>query len=136
MFLRMVGEYLVTNNFSFLSKIFKRHHLQALTFSQTILTFKNPQERILLKTLREKAKMLVTSIFSFSNNVFYPIKDRNDHLGFICSVVCKCFQFGNVQIFVVWFSWSSGKEVNKTGLYGKRLKKVSVQMNHNLKQNR
>ena len=46
--------------------------------------------------------MLVTSIFSFSQNVFYSIKDRNYHLSKIYSVVCKCFQFGQGQIFVVW----------------------------------
>ena len=39
--------------------------------------FKGPQEKSLLKTLCEKKKMLVTSIFSFSHNVFYPIRDRN-----------------------------------------------------------
>ena len=31
----------------------------------------------LLKTLWEKKNMLVTSIFSFSHNVFYAIKDKN-----------------------------------------------------------
>ena len=46
--------------------------------------------------------MLVTSIFSFSHNVFYPIKDRNYHSCYIYSVVCKCFQFGRGKIFVVW----------------------------------
>ena len=33
-----------------------------------------------MKTLREKEKMLVTSIFSFSLNVLYPTKERNNHL--------------------------------------------------------
>ena len=46
--------------------------------------------------------MLITSIFSFSHNVFYSIKDRNYHLYYIYFVVCKCFQFGQGQIFVVW----------------------------------
>ena len=36
--------------------------------------FKRPCIRSLLKTLWEKEKMLVTSIFSFSHNVFYPSK--------------------------------------------------------------
>ena len=44
--------------------------------------------------------MLVTSIFSFSHNVFYPIKGRNYHLCYIY-FVCKCFQFGQSQIFVI-----------------------------------
>ena len=56
----------------------------------------------LLKTLWEKKKMLVTSIFSFSHIVFYSIKDRNDHLCYIYFVVCKCFQFGQGQNFVNW----------------------------------
>ena len=33
-------------------------------------------DRRLLKTLCEKEKMLVTSIFSFSHSVFYPVKDK------------------------------------------------------------
>ena len=40
----------------------------------TILTFNDPQERRLLKTLWDKEKMLVTSIFSFSHNIFYISK--------------------------------------------------------------
>ena len=38
------------------------------------MTFNDPHVRSLLKTLWEKEKMLVTSIFSFSHNVFYPSK--------------------------------------------------------------
>ena len=34
----------------------------------------------LLKTLWEKEKMLVTSIFSFSHNVYYAMIDRNQEL--------------------------------------------------------
>ena len=59
--------------------------------------FQQPQERSLLKTSWEKEKMLVTSIFSFFYNVFYPIKDRNYHLSYIYFVVCKCFQFSYIQ---------------------------------------
>ena len=43
---------------------------QTKTISEALEEKKN-----LLKTLLENEKMLVTSIFSFSNNVFYPIKD-------------------------------------------------------------
>ena len=43
--------------------------------------------------------MLVTSISPFSHNVFYTIKDRNYHLCYIYFVVCKCFEFGQGQIF-------------------------------------
>ena len=56
----------------------------------------------LLKTLWEKEKMLVTSIFSFSNSVFYSIKEINHQLSNTEFTVCKCFQFGNVQNSVVW----------------------------------
>ena len=56
----------------------------------------------LLKTLWEKEKKLVTSIFSFSHGVFYSIKEINHHLSNTEFVVCKCFQFGNVQNSVVW----------------------------------
>ena len=41
----------------------------SLTLHHTIPTSNNPQGRRLWKTLREKQKMLVTSIFSFSHNV-------------------------------------------------------------------
>ena len=51
-----------------------------------------PCERILLKTFRKKEKMLVTSIFSFFHNVFYPIKERNQHFSYIEFVACSCFQ--------------------------------------------
>ena len=46
-----------------------------LTLYHIIPTFNDPDK--LLKTLQEKEKMLVTSIFSFSHNVNYPIQDRN-----------------------------------------------------------
>ena len=41
--------------------------------------------------------MLVTSIFSFSHNVLYSIKNRNHYF-----VICNCFQFGLVKNFAVW----------------------------------
>ena len=45
-----------------------------------IPTFNNPRERRLWKTLREMEKLLVTSIFSFSPNISYSIKEANHHL--------------------------------------------------------
>ena len=45
--------------------------------------FYAPGEKTLLKTLRVKEKMLVTSIFSFSHNVFYPSQNK-----FQFSVTC------------------------------------------------
>ena len=52
--------------------------------------------RSLLKTLWEKEKMLVTSIFSFSHNVFYPSLNKFQFFSYIYFVVCKCFQFGPI----------------------------------------
>ena len=38
--------------------------------------FKQPRRKSLLKTLWKKEKILVTSIFSFSQNVFYPSQNK------------------------------------------------------------
>ena len=64
--------------------------------------FQRPWESSLLKTLWEKEKMLVTSIFSFSHIVFYPSQIKFPFFGHIYFVVCKCFEFGLVKNFVVW----------------------------------
>ena len=47
-----------------------------LTLYHTMTTSDAPEEKSLLKTLWKKEKMLVTSIFSFPHNVFYPINDK------------------------------------------------------------
>ena len=74
-----------------------------LIHSHTNDTFWRVWERSRFKTLWEKEKMLVTSIFSLFHNVFYSIKDRNYHLCYIYFVVCEWFQFGQCQMqFVVW----------------------------------
>ena len=58
-----------------------------------------------LKTLREKEKLLVTSNFSFSYSVFYPLGELSTM--FIKQIfVCKFFQHGRVKNF------SFGKRVN------------------------
>ena len=46
--------------------------------------------------------MLLTSIFSFSYNVFYPSQNKFQFFSFIF-VICKCFQFGPVKTFVMWY---------------------------------
>ena len=51
----------------------------------------------LLKTLWEKEKLLVTSNFSFSHNVFYPFWQRSAIFSKSKIVVCKLLQFGRVQ---------------------------------------
>ena len=60
------------------------------------------KKRPLLKTLWEKEKMLVTSIFSFSHNVFYPFQTNFIFFIHIYFVVCKCFQFRPLLKFAVW----------------------------------
>ena len=61
-----------------------------------------------LKTLRKKEKLLVTSNFSFSHNVFYPFKELSSTLIMSEIVVCKLFQFGRV------INLSSGKGLNNS----------------------
>ena len=56
--------------------------------------FQHLWKRKLLKTLWEKEKMLVTSIFSFSHKVFYSSQHKFQFLSQIYFVVCKCFEFG------------------------------------------
>ena len=65
-----------------------------LTLYHKIHTFKDSWLKNPLKTLWEKKKLLVTSISSFSHNVFNPIKDKNHHFKYFNFVICKCFQFG------------------------------------------
>ena len=56
----------------------------------------------LLKTLREKEKLLVTSNFSFSHTVFYPLRELSAIFMYFKIVVCKLFQNRNTPKFVVW----------------------------------
>ena len=49
-----------------------------------------------LKTLQEKEKLLVTSNFSFSHNVFYPFQELSAIFIKFEIVVCKLFQFRSV----------------------------------------
>ena len=62
----------------------------------------------LLKTLREKEKLLVTSNFSFSHSVFYPFRELSAIFIKFKIVVCKLFQYGMVQ------NWLFGKGLNNT----------------------
>ena len=50
----------------------------------------------LLKTLREKEKLLVTSNFSFSHSVFYLFGEHSATFIKFENVVCKVFDFGRV----------------------------------------
>ena len=64
----------------------------------------------LLKTLWEKGKLLVTSNFSFSHSVFYPLRELSANFIKLKIVVCKLFQFGRVQNLsfgkgLRWYDW-------------------------------
>ena len=62
----------------------------------------------LLKTLWEKEKLLVTSNFSFSYNVFYLFGDLSAVFIKFEIVVCKLSQFGSVKSIV----WERVKEIS------------------------
>ena len=51
----------------------------------------------LSKTLWEKEKLLITSNFSFSHSVFYPIEELFTIFIEFKIVVCKLFQFGEAE---------------------------------------
>ena len=57
----------------------------------TIPTSNDLEKEAFMKTLWEKEKMLVTSIFSFSQNVFYPSQNKFQYFYNIYFVVCKCY---------------------------------------------
>ena len=73
-----------------------------------MVTLDAPNEFMsLLKTLWENDKMLVTSIFSFSCNVFYPINDKSNveiYVKFLSSA--NAFNSDKAKIL------SSGKPLN------------------------
>ena len=52
--------------------------------------------------------MLVTSIFSFSHNVFLPIKDTNHYFSNILFAVCNCYEF---PTFTTMFSSQSKTQI-------------------------
>ena len=45
-----------------------------------------------LKTLWEKEKLLVTTIFSFSHSAFYPYQNKFKMFSHVYEVAWKCFQ--------------------------------------------
>ena len=52
----------------------------------------------LLKTLREKEKLLVMNNFTFSHSVFYPFGKLSTIFTEFENVVCKLFQFGQYKM--------------------------------------
>ena len=59
------------------------HKRQKLVLSHTIQLLKTLKKKA-WKTLWEKEKMLVTSIFSFFHSVFHSIIEQNHHFGNVC----------------------------------------------------
>ena len=80
--------------------------------------FQRTWDRSRLKTLKEKEKMLVTSIFSFSNNVFYPSQYKFQLFSHIYFVICKFFQFGPVKKFVICYRVNWISNLQSPGLLG------------------
>ena len=90
-----INQIFLFTNIKTLSKILEKRTDPRLTHYHIMTTFGALEEILsLLKTLWEKKKMLVTSIFFFSHNVFYPMKDNFKILSYIQFVACKCFQLG------------------------------------------
>ena len=75
--------------FSFFLNVFKSF------LYHTLQTFIVPAKTAFFKTLQEKEKMLVTSIFSFSCNVFYPSPKQ-----FLCP--------RKINVFWGILAWHSG----------------------------
>ena len=61
--------------------------------------------------------MLVTSNFSFSHNIFYPMADKLKQWSKIYFVVCKFFQFGHIQTFIVWYGVYKRHVIVKSQIY-------------------
>ena len=84
--------------------------------------------------------MLVTSIFSFFHKIFnaikdkdhHSIKDKNNHFSNITFVVCRCFQFGPGQNFVIYLPITTQYRIFDTlKIYscGKHCKKKKIACN-------
>ena len=69
-----------------------------LTLSKTIPGFHSPTKEGFRKHCVKRRKC----IFSISHNVLFPILDRTHHLSNVKFVVCKCFQFDQLQNFIIW----------------------------------
>ena len=93
-----------------------RHHFLSKKKNLYILTKINPLlhnlmvsqcfGRSLLKALLEKEKMLITSIFSFPRNFFYPFKDNGYPLTLYQTINFGLFQIEVIcrQQFQIWWN--------------------------------
>ena len=66
----------------------------------------NPWKEAFWKTFKEKEKMMVNSIFSFSHNVFYPLKENSHYLSHN-EIVCNFRLFQTERVcrwqFQIWW---------------------------------
>ena len=63
--------------------------------NQIISGFHNPEESAFWKHCGEKEKMPVTSLFSFSHNVFYPSRSKSQS-SFACGSYCYAKEDGGL----------------------------------------
>ena len=104
----------ITSNFFFSHNVFNTCLLlmrqseylgsKGLTLYQTIPTLNDSLKRKLLKTLREKEKMLVTSISSFSHNVFNPIKGNFQFFRYVYFCRLSAYAFNLDQSGILFWS--------------------------------
>ena len=79
-------------------------HLVCLYHTILIITLTKTSTRFHVSTVQvcrkhwKKEKLLVTSNFSFSHSVFYPLEESSTIFIQFQIVVCKFFQFGRVLI--------------------------------------
>ena len=77
-------------------------------------SFRHISTKQLLKTLREKEKLLVTSNFSFSHNVFYSIKVLTSYIYFLLKwLVVLGF---NATLTAKVISWRSVRHMCRSGI--------------------
>ena len=90
--------------YSTIEIIWKRSKLFSADYFNVVISMSNPFQNkpwflrvcstCLLKTMREKEKLLIMSNFSFSHIVFYPFRKMSAIFINFEIVVCKLFQFG------------------------------------------
>ena len=70
-----------------------------LTFYHTIMTFNDPKEEGFEKHYEKRRKCLLPAFSSFPTVFSTP--SQREIVILVMFVVCKCFQFGHVQKFVI-----------------------------------
>ena len=73
------------------------------------------------KNVVGRRKCYLTSVFSFSHNVFDPFRSKFQCLSQVFFVVFNCFEFWHVWIFVVWYNLHSGVLGQGTNLFSRIL---------------